>query len=554
MNSILENPNWKTVVTGWAMLPLAAAIAFSTGCAQFGNGNRIGPPDPWLANREINPASFQAYTRLSPDVISKQEEPKAGPKPVAPVLRAENKQFVAIPGAETHSTFRAQSPDSGGSTGGQSGGVAYSGGNWQTGDKPIQDGKIQPAGYQYPELGTPGPFGDLTGPPSNIPSVRTGSPNELYPLLQGNAPSGVATFPQNYADLDVYVSEAQTGRINLGGAYNSDNGLMGQFTIDERNFDIMRLPRSLRDVWDGTAWRGAGQAFRLELVPGNQVQRYTVSWTDPYFLDTPVSLSVSAYLFDRRYFDWNEQRLGGRVGLGYRLTPDLSVSAGLRMENVDISNPRVNTSPKLNAALGNTDLFLAQFSIINDTRDHPFLPTEGTYISLQYSQGFGEVDFPRGDLELRKYWLLYQRPDLSGRHTLSSGTRLGFTGAQTPVFENYFAGGFSTMRGFSFRGASPVEGGVRVGGEFQWLNTLEYMFPLTGDDMIKGVVFCDYGAIAQDIRLNWDDVKIAPGFGFRVHMPAMGLGAPLAFDFAFPVKDSASDDNQVFSFYMGIGR
>jgi len=543
-----------TVVGGWAFVPVVAAIVLSSGCAQLGTAGRVGAPDPWLTKQEINRESFQEYQVGNGERNTSQDVDEGTLRPVAPVLRAENNPYQEPQPPAAYSTFRAQSPDGGGSQSGQSGGVAYSGGNWQDGSKPKQNGTVQQAGYQYPELGTPGPFGDLTGPPSNIPSLRTGSPNELYPLLQGNAPSGVATFPQNYADLDVYVSEAQTGRINLGGAYNSDNGLMGQFTVDERNFDITRMPRSLRDLWDGTAWRGAGQAFRLELVPGNQVQRYTVSWTDPYFLDTPISLSLSGYLFDRRYFDWDEQRIGGRVGLGYRLTPDLSVSAGLRMENVDMSNPRVNTSPQLNAAIGDTDLFLAQFSIINDTRDHPFLPTEGTYISLQYSQGFGEVDFPRGDLEMRKYWLLYQRPDLSGRHTLSSGTRLGFTGAQTPIFENYFAGGFSTMRGFSFRGASPVEGGVRVGGEFQWLNTLEYMFPLTGDDMIKGVVFCDYGALSQDISLDWDDFKIAPGIGFRVHMPAMGLGAPLAFDFAFPVKDSASDDNQVFSFYMGIGR
>lgn len=411
----------------------------------------------------------------------------------------------------------------------------------------IVDPNLRPTTYQYPD--TP-PL-----PPGQLPGAQIGTPT--FPqsgMTQPYGPAGNQSFPQNYADLDVYVTETMTGKINIGGAYNSDNGLVGQFVIDERNFDLFRFPRSFREITDGTAFRGAGQGFRLELVPGNEVQRYLVSFTEPYLFDTAVSLSVSGFFFNRNYFDWDEERLGGRVSLGYRLTPDVSVSAGLRMENVNLSDPRVNTSPELNASLGNTDLYMAQFGLTSDTRDHPFLPTDGQFLSLTYSQGFGEVDFPRGDIEIRRYRLMYQRPDGSGRHTVSFGTRAGFSGSGTPIFENYFAGGFSTMRGFEFRGASPLEGGVRVGGEFQWLNTLEYMFPVTADDMIKAVVFCDFGTVEREIDINWDNFRVAPGFGFRVHMPAAGMGAPLAFDFAFPVASADGDEEQVFSFYMGLIR
>lgn len=420
-----------------------------------------------------------------------------------------------------------------------------------------QDGNVERTAYQYPELQT-APPGSIYQPanqdPLNYPSPNTGGPNELNPLVRPAPPSGVATFPMNYADLDIYVTETQTGRINIGGAYNSDNGLVGQFIIDERNFDITRFPRSFGELFDGTAWRGAGQTFRLELVPGRQVQRYLVSFSEPYLFNTNVSFSASGYLFDRRYFDWDEQRLGGRLAFGYRLTPDLSLSTGLRMENVELKNPRVNTSPELNANLGNTDLFLGHVSLVRDTRDHPFLATEGSYTSTTFSQGFGEVNFSRADIDYRRYMLMYERPDGSGRHTVSMGTKLGFSGSETPIFENYFVGGFSTMRGFDFRGASPVEGGVRVGGRFQWLNTIEYMFPLTADDMIKGVMFCDFGTVERNIEINSDNFRVAPGFGFRVHMPAAGIGAPLAFDFAFPVAKAATDEEQVFSFYLGVLR
>lgn len=413
-------------------------------------------------------------------------------------------------------------------------------------------GGVRKVAYkQYPELSAQGrPAGN------GLPSPDIGAPNELNPLVQpfergGNAP---LPFPMNYADLDVYVTETQTGRMNFGGAYNSDNGIVGQFTIDEKNFDLFRWPRSFRDIADGTAWRGGGQQFRLELVPGANLERYLVSLTEPYLFGTNYSLSVSGYLFDRNYFDWDEERLGGRVSIGRRLTPDLSINMALRMESVTLDNARTDASPLLNSSLGTSNLFLASAGLIRDTRDSMVAATEGSYLALTVSQAFGDYSYTRGDLDYRTYRLLYERPDGSGRHTISFGTKLGFTGSDTPIFENYYAGGFSTLRGFDFRGAAPTENGVRVGGEFQWLNTLEYMFPLTADDALKGVLFCDFGTVEESVELNSENFRVAPGFGLRVSMPGQAGGAPLAFDFAFPVSTAAGDEEQVFSFYLGVMR
>ena len=422
-----------------------------------------------------------------------------------------------------------------------------------------QSGGVKQATYapQFPETRLQD-RGTRVDSQSAVDSIDIGNRNESNPLVRPNPPSGVATFPHtpntDWADLHVYANEAQTGRINIGGAFNSDNGIVGNFTIDERNFDISRFPRSFRDIRDGVAWRGAGQTFRLELVPGAEIQRYLVSFGEPYLFNTPISFSASAYLNDRQFLDWDEERLGVRFNLGYRLTPDLSVSAGLRLENVDVSDPSTTDSAQLNDVLGDNDLYVASLSLIRDTRDSQVAATEGTYLSLSFQQAFGEFDYPRGDIEFRNFRLLKERPDGSGRHTLSFGTRLGFSGSQTPLFENYLAGGFSTIRGFDFRGVGPIEDDIRVGGDFQWLNTIEYTFPITADDMVKGVVFCDFGTIEDDIEIDSDNIRVAPGFGFRVQIPALGIGAPLAFDFAFPVEEALGDEKQTFSFYLGVLR
>ena len=360
-------------------------------------------------------------------------------------------------------------------------------------------------------------------------------------------------MPGNFADIDAFVQESRTGRLMFGVGVNSEAGVTGQFVIDERNFDATNIPTSFQDFVNGTAFRGAGQGFRLEAMPGDQVQRYLVSFTEPYLFDTMVSLNTSGFFYDRRFLSWDEQRLGGRVALGRRLTPDLSLSLALRAEEIDIFNPRVSGVPELDAVLGESDLYSGRVTLTHDTRDIPFAPTQGHFIELSYEQVFGTFDYPRGEIDMRRYFVVRERPDGSGRHTLNTSLRFGFSGSQTPLFENYYAGGFSTMRGFEFRGASPVSGGVVVGGEFRMLGSVEYVFPLTADDMFKGAFFVDYGTVEETIQINGSDFRVAPGFGFRVNVPMLGP-APLAFDFAFPVAREDTDSIQIFSFFFGFGR
>lgn len=397
------------------------------------------------------------------------------------------------------------------------------------------------SGYTLPPPGETGPIGsgfDTYGGVEQLPSQA----GVLEPL------------PGDYADLVVNLRETQTGRFMFGVGVNSDLGLTAQAIIDERHFDWRRWPRNLDDIINGTAWRGGGQALRIEAVPGTEVQRYLINFTQPYLCDTPISFNLSGYLYDRRYFDWDEQRLGGRVGLGYRITPDLSLGVSLRAEQVDFHDPRVRGIPIIEEVLGESDLFSGRIALTHDTRDIPFAPTEGHYLELSFEQVFGTFDYPRGNIDYRRYFLLRQRADRSGRHTLGFSFKGGITGSQTPVYENYFAGGYSTLRGFRFRHASPKIMDVIVGGQLSMLGSAEYIFPITADDMLRGALFCDYGTIEESYDdIDIDDFRVAIGTGLRITVPAMGP-APIAVDFAIPLAREGTDRIQNFSFFVGFGR
>jgi outer membrane protein insertion porin family len=218
-----------------------------------------------------------------------------------------------------------------------------------------------------------------------------------------------------------------------------------------------------------------------------------------------------------------------------------------------VHRPRILGVQPLDDVLGRNELYSGEVKLTHDTRDSPFQPSEGHFLELGYERAFGDFDYSRYEIENRNYLLLAQRVDGSGKQTLMYGTRVGISGEETPLFENYFAGGYSTLRGFDFRGASPVIGGVQVGGRFQWLNTVEYMFPITADDAFRGVAFVDFGTVERNIQINRENFRVAPGLGLRVAIPMLGP-APLAFDFAYPGAKPDGDDRRIFSFYMSAIR
>jgi len=424
---------------------------------------------------------------------------------------------------------------------------------------------VAPPGQQpfiQPAMAGGGPFG--TTP------VAQFDPNQPPAFQQpGMVPDFAAeplqVFPGNepYVVVDVDAEETQTGRLMIGAGVNSNAGLVGNIVVDEQNFDILRLPRSWDDIKNGTAFRGAGQRFRLEAAPGTQLQRYMATFQEPYLFDTRIGLSLSASYYTRYFYDWAEARTGGRIGLGYQFqfAPDLSVNTGFRGESVDVFNPRIIT-PAIQNMLGTNSVYGFSAGLVHDTRDSPFLPTQGHLATFEFEQVIGTFVYPRGIAEARQYFLLNERPDGSGRHVLSIGSVLGVSGSNTPAYDNFFAGGYNTIRGFVFRGASPRQtatGGepapgqpaAIIGGPFEWLNTIEYMFPITADDTLRGVVFTDVGTVESNVSIN--NMRVAPGVGLRITLPAMGP-APIALDFAVPVAYAPYDSKQLFSFFVGFAR
>lgn len=362
-------------------------------------------------------------------------------------------------------------------------------------------------------------------------------------------------------DVVLRVREARTGSIIVGGGVSTAAGFFGNIALTQRNFDILDLPRSWRDFFEGRAFTGAGQTFSVSVQPGRQRSSYSVEFVEPYLFGFPVILGVELAARDRQREDWLETRRGGRVTLGYRITQDLIFRTTYRFERVHVADLEIDAPPDAIAVAGTNYVGSVRFGLGYDQNliDRHFVVYGGyaanAYYEVAHKSLGSDFDFQRAGVSGNwqkllvawpgeHKWVLALRADVGWQESLD--------GDPVPIFERFFAGGPNSLRGFRFRTVSPQFNDKPIGGNFMALGGVEVSFPLALD-ILRGVVFLDAGGAIARTR-DFDDsnnLRVAAGFGFRLRVPV--FPAPVALDFAFPLRKARDDDPQVFSFSVGFG-
>ena len=356
-------------------------------------------------------------------------------------------------------------------------------------------------------------------------------------------------------DVLVEVEEAKTASFNVGAGINSNGGVGGNLTFEQKNFDIRDVPQSLGDIFTDRAFIGAGQDFRASLEPGTQQTNATVRFTEPYIFDQPYSLTLEAYYRDREREDYDDDRLGGRVSIGHRFDYVYSGVLTFRGEDVDIRNiqDKEIRAQEIDDASGHSQLTSVGVELRRDTTNRGLLPAKGTTTTIGY-ESFGLLG---GDYSFQKVSLGYDYYKTLSEDLLDRKTILRFYGdvgyifgADDPFFERFYGGGIGSIRGFAFRGVSPRSGPAhdRVGGDFSATGTVEVSFPLVGE-ILRGVVFTDFGEVEPDVTMGV--IRSSVGSGIRLTLPFLGQ-VPIALDFAIPVTKDHYDDTQFLSFSLGF--
>jgi outer membrane protein assembly factor BamA len=358
-------------------------------------------------------------------------------------------------------------------------------------------------------------------------------------------------------DAQVNIIEGKTGMVMLGAGVSTDSGVIGQFTFEQRNFDISDRPKSLSDFVTGKAFRGAGQTLRISLMPGTEVSQYSISFTEPYLNDKPVSLDLAGSSWKRFRESYIEGRTKGFVGLEQRFTDKWRQGIGLRVESVQVTSVEGDAPQEIKDVRGGNLLAGARLGVGRDLTNNRFNPTSGHNYDVSYEQVTGDFTFGIASATYRKYYTLYE--DLAERKTVLAGKLLAATVVgDAPPFEKFYAGGTGAygIRGFRYRGVSTrglqtnVLPGTTpqredpIGSDWIILANAETTVPLVGDN-IAMLFFIDSGAI------DTGGYRAGVGTGVQILIPQWFGPVPMRFELAMPLRKAEGDQTEFFNFSVG---
>ena len=355
-------------------------------------------------------------------------------------------------------------------------------------------------------------------------------------------------------DVIVEIKERNTGSVNFGVGFGSDAGILGEFSVNQNNFDIADFPMSVEELLAARAFRGAGQQFSLTIAPGNEIQNYAIDLTEPHLFESDISARGSFFYQRRVYQQYDEDRLNSSFILGQRLGDVWVGNIATSFQRVVLKN--FDRSMPLEIANdAGPDVFASiSANLKRTTINNLMRPSSGSVVNFGISKFLaikGDVDFWKVNGGLTTFLTLYE--DLLGhKQVLKLKTQCGYIfGGTAPTYEQYYLGGQS-LRGFEYRTISPKStrtvGGTGppepIGGTWEFFAGAQYEVPLIGDSMAL-VAFVDSGTVTDTPSL--DNYRVSLGVGLRLYIPQLGP-APLAFDFGFPVLKESTDQTQLFSF------
>ena len=386
-------------------------------------------------------------------------------------------------------------------------------------------------------------------------------------------------------DLVYTVKEANSGSINFGVGYGTESGVSFTVGLTQDNF------------------LGTGNRVGVTATTNDYQQNITLEYRDPYWNIDGVSLGGRVFYnkfeaSEAGIVDYTNQSYGTSLTWGFPFDELNRFEFGVGYTHNKIGN----LSPYLQVEqflcnLGDcdpkeliTDDFDVNVAWTRNNLNRGFFPTAGNH-----QRAFAKMTTPGSDAQffklqydVRQYFPLTRKHEftLLLRGRLGYGNGYGQTDGKDnlyPFYENFYAGGFTTLRGFGSNSAGPKavyrdyssSGNGQdtatkdsVGGNAIALASLELIVPtpFASDEarsQVRTSVFVDVASVWDtefDYRSNAsfgnqyyydysDPSKYRASYGVALQwMSPMG---PLVFSLAKPIKKYDGDNEEFFTFTIG---
>lgn len=403
------------------------------------------------------------------------------------------------------------------------------------------------------------------------------------------------TFPpvQNVTDqvdLLYKIKERNTGSINFGIGYGTEQGFSYQAGIKQDNF------------------LGMGSSISLNGTRNDYGNTINLGYTEPYFTKDGVSLGGNVFYedYDNSKNDtvssYKRRTYGINGTLGFPVDENNSYYLGLGYVHDVIKNAQREFNRELYVKSMNIPIdpmsnyyskikandFDFSFGWNFNSLNRGFLPTEGSSANIG-----GRVTIPGSDNKYYKLSADFRNYlPLNREHKWIISTRAGiayangFGGKGLPFYQNYTAGGIGSLRGFAYGAVGPKaiylkdKGGNKeflevnddvIGGNAMATASLELITPTPFisdkyQNNVRTSLFIDAATVwntkwkAKPILNNkqydysslenfkdYKRVRASAGVAFQWNSPI----GPLLFSYAKPIKKYQGDEIEQFQFSIG---
>ncbi|MGX2041241.1 outer membrane protein assembly factor BamA [Methylocaldum sp. MU1018] len=351
-------------------------------------------------------------------------------------------------------------------------------------------------------------------------------------------------------DVNYNVTEKPSGNLMAGVGFSQAQGIIFNASVTQDNVF------------------GTGKRINLTFNNSSVNTIYRLGYFNPYTtldgissgFDLSYRNTDAAQMYIARY---NTDVASAGVNLGIPLNEFDSLRFNLDFEHTKLDGSSRSSQEILNFIEENGNKYntlTLSAGWAHDTLNRAIFPTKGgaQRLSLLASMPVSDLNYYKASYKLQHYFPIAKDLTFMMEGEIAYGDGYGDTG-KLPFFENYFAGGPQSVRGFQPNTLGPrtknnsrgYGGNDPFGGSSKLVGTAELFFPVPFMQDSKNLrlgTFLDAGNVF-DGTYDLGELRYSAGLSARWLSP---FGA-LAFSVAQPLNASGRDEIQNFQFSFGSG-
>ena len=386
-------------------------------------------------------------------------------------------------------------------------------------------------------------------------------------------------------DVVYTVKETTSGSFTFGLGYSQSYGMTTSIQLSQNNF------------------LGGGNRVSVDASSSSYMKRYGFSYTNPYFTDDGVSLGYNLSWRELDYSDFNTAQYNSTNGAAQVVfgvpiteTDSFSVMFGIDTNQINTYNGTPQSIIDYIDAVGTRTFksWRTEAGWARDTRNDYFMPTRGTYqrIGLEATLPGSTVEYYKLNYQFSKYWHVHRALVLNTRVDIGYGDSYGkdfsrtvcwndvpasstnyaysdvvdcsephqntrtLTGTGLPFFENFYAGGTNSVRGFEDNTLGPRSAptqfyydGQPLGGSVKTVGSIEAYFPTLFDSPSARIsAFVDVGNVfSSTSEAKAKELRASAGVALLWRAPV----GPISISYALPLKKQDGDEIERLQFNFG---